>query len=77
MPQKPTTDECLDALSQLWHRCKPESLDTALATFDEEIPGWDNLGNLPKGIPPRVVENIFRASAWRKCQKLLQQTRRI
>jgi len=76
---KPSADECLDVLTQLWTReAVPSGMQELLVQLDQEIPGW-HLKALKEinEADQDAVKKTYRIMWWRKCRELLKAAGRI
>ena len=79
---KPTADECLDVLAQLWERNTPvnssKKMGVMLDEIEENIPGWTkNLLRIAARLPEKDREYMYKALGWRRCRELLRRAKRI
>lgn len=76
--QKPTRDECLDALSQLWHRCVAPQASDVIDQFDRSDPNWHlKTMEIGKHMPDKERETLLGIRAWKQCRELLKRSNRI
>jgi len=76
---QPTASECLDALSQIWHRTAPDDINELLATVEKRVPGWQtNLHKITEqGGGATEVSDGYWLLAWWKARELLRRSKRL
>jgi hypothetical protein len=78
MSQKPTVDECLDALSILWHHVAvPTEAAEALEKLDRDVPTWKTAPMPYRNRDDESHQAIQRMKAWSRVRSILQKAGRL
>jgi hypothetical protein len=76
--QKPTVDECLDALSILWHQVAvPVKAAEAIEKLDRDVPVWRTAPMPTSNCDDESHQAIQRMKAWSRVRSVLRKAGRL